>query len=102
MDIPRDELEAASQYVLTIRNGALRMFEQTGVPAAIAGEACILPAIDGLVAAAGMIAEMSDIVPTPRHKRLFADAVRGAMLKCLKEAREEIEALGPDAESQFH
>jgi hypothetical protein len=101
MDILPDQLNAASEYVLSIRNGALKMVEETRVPGPIAGDACILPAIDGLVAAAAMIAEMSGIVPTARHKRFFADEVRTAILKCMKAAREEIDSLGPDGDSQF-
>jgi hypothetical protein len=93
MDILPHQLEAASAYVLTIRNGALKMVEETPVPGEIAGQDCILPALDGLVAAAAMIAEMAGISPTPRHKRQLADEVRTAMLKAMKAAREEIDAL---------
>lgn len=50
----------------------------------------VLTTIDGLVAAAAMIAETSGLVRSQRDRRELADEMRTAMLKSMKSARDEI------------
>ena len=86
------ELEAVSARQLAIMDGSLRLIAALPDDPNLIPEANIMSTVDGLVGAIAMIAEASGLFPDQRRKRRFADNLRVALMKSMKEARAEVEA----------
>lgn len=90
------ELEAVSARQMAVMDGSLKLIAELPDDPSLIPAANIMSTVDGLVGAIAMIAEASGLVATPRHKRHFADNVKVAVLKSMKEARAEIAARMPE------
>ena len=96
MQLTQEDLEAVSLRQMTIMDGALKLLGELPDDPNLCWEANVMSAVDGLVGAIAMMAEASGVASTPRRKRHFADNVRTAVLKSMKEARAEIVARLPE------
>lgn len=90
MEFTQQQLEDAGGYMLAVRDAVMHAIASIEPPSSLADETVISVSIDGLLATVAMYAEASGIAPTLRHKRYFADECRSALLKGMKEAREEL------------
>lgn len=87
MQLTEAELEAASVRQMVVMKGALELLAELPNDPILVPEANIMSTVDGLVGAIAMIAEGSGLVPSQRQKRYFAEQVRVAVMKSMKDAR---------------
>jgi len=92
LQLTPEQLEAVSARQATIMDGAMKLVAALPDDSNLVWEASVMSVVDGLVGAIAMIAEASQMHPSQRQKRLFADNVRTALLKSMKVARAEVTA----------
>jgi hypothetical protein len=89
MDLSPEELEAASAYVLAVRQAVLTAVGDVSSPA-VDPLVVLMSSLDGMIAAAAMAVSASGVAPTLRERRRLADEVRTGFLKAMKEADSEL------------
>ena len=97
MQLTGAELEAVGARQMVVMRGALELLAELPNDPILIREANIMSTVDGLVGAIAVVAEGSGLFATPRQKRFFADNVRVAVIKSMKDARVNLAAELMDA-----
>jgi len=89
MDLSPEEIEAASAYVLAVRQAVLRAVGEVSSPD-LDPLLVLMSSLDGMIAAAAMAVSASGAAPNLRERRKLAEEVRTGFLKAMKAADEEL------------
>jgi hypothetical protein len=91
-DVTPEKLAAYARRQRAVMESVINALNTTPEEPGLEAVESLMLAVDGLVGAMALIAEGSDLFPQQRDKRKFADNVRTAVLKSMKEMRADLDS----------